>query len=182
MKILFVLDYNTFKNDLFDTAKKASVHADLIWFRIKDENADKIYNLSFGLKKNFSDVKFILSDRADIAEAAGFYGVHLNSRSIPPEKIKNKFPNLNVSYSAHNLTEINNLHCDFFTLSPIFETPKPYKITPIGVINVEPVNKKIYALGGINLSNLSDIRKCGFYGIAGIRFINELDLIKQILD
>ncbi len=181
MKILFVLDYLTFKENLFFTAEKASKYADFIWFRIKNEEADKIYKLSVKLMSLFPNVKFILSERADIAFSANFFGVHLNSFYIPPDKIKKSFPSLNVSYSAHSIDEILEINCDFYTLSPIFYTEKPYEVKPLGVIDVSCYNKKIFALGGINKNNVSELQDKGFYGVAGIGFIDDLKIIKNVL-
>ncbi len=178
MKILFVLDYETFKNNLFETAKKASPYSDYIWFRIKNQDAKLIYDLSLKLRNGFQN-KFILSERADIANAVGFHGVHLNKSSISPGIIKKSFPGLNISYSAHSLSEIEKLNCDFFTLSPIFFTYKPYEVKPLGVLNVKNTGKKIFALGGINSENIFKLKGKGFYGIAGISFINQIEKIKE---
>ncbi len=182
MKILFILDYNTYKDNLVDIAHKASFYSDKIWFRIKNIDAITVLHLSKKLRDTLPNSTLILSDRADIAHLARFNGVHLGASSIPPEIIKNTFPNLTVGYSAHSLKELELVNADYYTLSPIFFTKKDYPVVPIGPIDVRNYNKKIYALGGINKENVSKLLNLGFHGIAGISFLDDLPDIKSLLN
>ena len=80
--------------------------------------------------------------------------------------------NLITGYSSHGAAEIDNIKADYYTLSPIFHTPKDYEVKPLGIIDYDKT-KKVFALGGINLENLDKI-KDSFYGFAGIRIINDI--------
>ena len=80
-----------------------------------------------------------------------------------------------VGYSSHCADEINKINADYYTLSPVFYTPKDYNVNPLGIIDYNK-SKKVFALGGINLENLDKIKN-HFYGFAGIRIIN--DIIKS---
>lgn len=181
MNILFILDYKTYKDNLFETALKASYYADKIWFRIKDLDSILMLNLAFKLKQLLPTKDLIISERADIALITQFKGVHLGSNSIPPDVIKSTFPSLTVGYSAHSLDEICSIEADYYTLSPIFYTKKDYQVSPLGLIDVSSTGKKIYALGGINKENVKSLIGLGYYGFAGISFLNDLQYIKSFL-
>ncbi|KAA0259064.1 thiamine phosphate synthase [Deferribacter autotrophicus] len=181
MKILQVLDYNTFLNDYIAVAKSVNNYVDFIWFRIKENDLNFVYEKTLQLIKFIDREKLIISEHVDIANILSLRGVHLNKNSIPPEVIKNKFPYLTIGYSAHSLEEISRIDADYYTLSPIFFTKKDYPITPIGHSVHIPSGKKVYALGGINSENVSLLKDNGFYGIAGISFYKELEKLKDIL-
>jgi thiamine-phosphate pyrophosphorylase len=181
MKILFVLDFDTYKENYIEVAEKAQKYVDIIWFRVKNLEANKIYDLAGLLRKKLPNAFLSISERADIAELLNFNAVHLNSRSISPEIIKLKYPEIEIGYSAHFLDELNNVKADFYTLSPIYYTKKDYEVKPLGEIDLSNINKKVFALGGISKNNIENIKRCGFYGIAGISFFNDLNLIYKII-
>lgn len=180
MKILFVLDYSTFKEKWIEVANQVRPYADMIWFRIKNKDANEIYSHAKLLRKTLPDSRLILSDRADIAELAGFDGVHMGNRSISTEIIKQKYPNLTIGYSAHSINEIKSISADYYTLSPIFFTTKEYEVKPLGTIDVKNLYKDIYALGGISKNNILTIKDCGFKGIAGISFYKDIEKLQKI--
>ncbi len=170
LKFLAVLDDNFFKDKLFKTAEKLDGIADIIWFRIKqfDDIHNKLYNIRKIVKKSI----LILSENYILADKYGFNGVHLNKNNIKDYHIIKSTTNLIIGYSSHSPYEINEINADYYTLSPIYNTPKEYKVTPLGIVEYDK-SKKVFALGGINLANINTI-KDNFYGFAGIRVINEI--------
>lgn len=181
MKILFVLDDATFKGDILTVADRAAPHVDMMWYRIKNTDANTIYEKAKSVRQQFTKTSLILSERADIAFYLGFEGVHLGINSISPEVIKKTYPDLIVGYSAHSVDEVDKVDADYFTLSPIFYTEKEYEVSPLGPIDVTALNKPIYALGGISASNASFVCGKGFGGVAGIGFVDELSMINEQL-
>jgi len=181
MKILFILDYTTYRENIFDVAKVASLYADAIWFRIKNIDAVDILYLSKRLRNELPSSHLILSERADIAQIAGFNGVHIGSKSIPTYAVKKAFPDLELGYSAHSINEIEEVEADYYTLSPIFYTKKDYEVYPLGPVDVSLAGKKIFALGGISINNVAKLLNRGFYGIAGISFFNDLQELSKKL-
>lgn len=182
MKIMFILDYNRYCEKLFEVAYNASNFSDILWFRIKGVDARVILELCKKLRKMVPDKELFLSERADIASICEFDGVHLGKNSLKPEIIKEKFNRLIIGYSAHSLDEIESVKADYFTLSPIFWTEKDYKVNPLGVLDVKHTGKKIFALGGINLSNCSQIIGMGYSGVAGISLLEDLPHIKNLFN
>ena len=80
--------------------------------------------------------------------------------------------------SAHNIKEINEKKrqgVDLIFLAPIFKVKK--KNNYLGVVkfnNLSNINKcRFVALGGINKSNINNIKLLNCYGIASISYIKE---------
>lgn len=179
-RVIFVLDFDTFEDTLLETARYAASCNVCIWLRIKGKSARFIYNTASKLRKTLPQAYLILSDRADIAYLTSFQGVHLNAGSPLPHDVKLSFPDLNVGYSAHSNNEIYEIEADYYTLSPVFYTEKPYPVTPLESVDLMGIDKKIYALGGVNSDNIRKVKDMGFYGAAGISFVNELSDIKKL--
>jgi len=181
-RVIFVLDFDTFKDTLLETAQYAAECDVCIWLRIKGKSTRFIYNTASKLRKTLPQAFLILSERADIAYLASFQGVHLNAGSPLPNDVKLSFPDLNVGYSAHSKKEIYEIDADYYTLSPVFYTEKPYPVFPLENADIKEFNKKIYALGGVNSDNIRKVQNIGFYGAAGISFVNELSDIKKFFN
>lgn len=182
MEVMFVLDYNTYATNFFDVALKASTYVDIIWLRIKGIDASLVLSLSAKLRALLPDTTLYLSERADIADICKFDGVHLGADSVPVDAVKRNFKSLKVGYSAHSIDEITRLNADYFTLSPIFPTKKNYEVRPLGPVNVSQLGKNVFALGGINVKNIKELKGLGFKGVAGISFLEDLPHIKYLLD
>lgn len=180
-EIIFVLDYETFKDKLMETAEYVSKYVDKIWFRVKNVDAKEVYTLATLLRKSLPGTFLILSERPDIALLTGFDGVHLNAYSLALIRLKKQFPNLLFGFSAHSIKEILDYDFDYFTLSPIFYTKKGYPVNPIGSINVCEIKKDIYALGGIDSGNIFQLKNKGYKGVAGINMFKEISEIKKAI-
>jgi len=177
MKILQVIDYETFGDDYIIAAKMCAEYADIIWFRIKDHNS--IYKEAEKLRRELPNSFLSLSLNAEISSELRYQAVHLGIDSDVADVRKNH-PELKIGYSAHSLREIESRGADYFTLSPIFFTKKDFQINPLGLVDVSSFNKEIYALGGINLDNAKSLKGLGFSGVAGISFYNELRDLKSL--
>lgn len=173
VNFLAVLDDGYFKNRIIQTAKQLDGTAEIIWFRFK--NYDNLHNKLINIRKNVKKSMLVLSSDYILAEKYGFDGVHLNKDTVNDYHIIKSKTNLITGYSSHSADEIDIINADYYTLSPIFHTPKDYEVTPLGIIDYNKT-KKVFALGGINLENLDKI-KDHFYGFAGIRIVQ--DIIKH---
>ena len=170
LNFLAVLDDDFFKEKIFETAEKLDGTAEIIWFRFKNYN--NIHTKLTKIRKIVKKSTLILSSDYMLAEKYGFDGVHLNKNTIKDYNIIKSKTNLITGYSSHSADEINKINADYYTLSPVFYTPKDYNVNPLGIIDYDK-SKKVFALGGINLENLDKI-KDSFYGFAGIRIINDI--------
>ena len=80
--------------------------------------------------------------------------------------------------SAHNISEIKikeKQNCEEIFLSPIFKTEKQKQYLDIIKFNLQTLatNKKIIALGGVNLNNLKRINLTKSEGVASITWIKK---------
>lgn len=170
MKVLFVLDDSFYGENYACAASFSAPFADMIWYRAKNIPACEILRRAKVLRKLLPAKTLILGARADIAFAAGFDGVHLNSGSLLPETVAEIFPNLIIGYSAHSIDECRMAGVDYFTLSPIFDTPKNYKVNPLGMVPAPAPN--VFAMGAVKPCMAGEFEKLGYAGIAGIRFMH----------
>lgn len=170
LNFLAVLDDSFFKEKIYETAEKIDGTAEIIWFRFKDYTnvKNKLINIRKAVKKSI----LILSSDYVLAEKYRFDGVHLNQNTVKNYNIIKSETKLITGYSSHSADEIDKINADYYTLSPIFHTPKDYYVNPLGIIDYNK-SKKVFALGGINLENLNVIKN-HFYGFAGIRVINDI--------
>lgn len=107
--------------------------------------------------------------------------IHLKSHELPLVcEIRAANPKAIFSYAAHNLNEILRAHeenIDFIFISPIFAVEN--KNAPLGLEFLEQIPReirhKIFALGGVNLKNMSAFSRFEIAGIAGIRILSDIE-------
>lgn len=167
MKLMIILQDND--ENLLSNAEKIDGTADIIWFRIKKDDKEYIYKKAESVRKTVKKSMLILSPYPQIALQCGYDGIQMNKDTA---FMQNDYNKLIKGYSAHSINEINNVNADFYTFSPVFYTPKEYEVKPTGLIPM-PKNKKVFALGGIKKEHIELVKQYGFYGIAGIRLIND---------
>ena len=172
-------------SNLIDTIKMSlDGGLKLIQLREKDLSTKELFDLATEIKSltDEYDAQLIINDRVDVALAIEADGVHIGVGSLPIDKIKALSSNSKlkshsskflIGYSAHSLKEAVEVekHVDYIFFSPIFPTPSKMKYgNPQGLEKLKEVVAKIsipvYALGGIKLSNLSDILETEVHGVA----------------
>lgn len=142
--------------------------------RQKDIGVNEFIKLGEKVKtilKKYPDVKFFVNDRVDAALALEAYGVHLNINSIPVKAVKEKIKNLKIFYSSHSIEEAVKAEkdgADFITFSPVYKTKNQEFQHGADMLErtVRSVKIPVFALGGINEDNLSEIKKAGAGHIA----------------
>ena len=102
-------------------------------------------------------------------------GIHLTSRHLMALSEKPKVPGW-VAASCHNAVELQKaqkLGVDFAVLAPVLPTATHPGVEHLGWKRfselVAEVNMPVYALGGLSLDDLAEVRCRGGQGIAGIR-------------
>ena len=107
-------------------------------------------------------------------------GVHLGTRSMPPEgarKVVGK--GMLIGVSTHDLEEAKAAvdgGADFVTFGPIFETSSKVKYgLPVGLDAIKElireINIPVFAIGGIHGGNIQQIIMSGAAGVAMISAI-----------
>jgi len=153
---------------------------DMVQFRDKAASDINFFKTGLRIKKLLKGkALFIINDRVHMALALDADGVHLGPMDIPVKiarKIlgKRKIIGLSVS-SLKEALNAQKQPVDYIAIGSIFKTSvKPdYKL--VGLKTLKQVVKKIriplVAIGGVNQSNIEEVRKLGVKRIAVVRAI-----------
>jgi thiamine-phosphate pyrophosphorylase len=132
--------------------------------------------------------RLFINDGIDVALAVEADGVHLGRESIPARAVRETFKDrLIIGVSAHSLDEAVEAEeegADFITLGPVYHTPSKMKYgEPVGVETLKRTKEKIsipvFAIGGIGLDKVREVRNAGADGVALISAILTAEHIKE---
>jgi thiamine-phosphate diphosphorylase len=120
---------------------------------------------------------FIVNDFIDIALIVEADGVHLGQDDIPIAEARKIVPaGFLIGRSTHSLEqaiEAEKQGADYIGSGPVFATPTKEDYIPIGIDTVkqviETVRIPVVAIGGLNLDNISELRKVGVKNFAMVR-------------
>lgn len=116
--------------------------------------------------------KLFINDRADVALAVDADGVHLTTQSVPPGAVRSAFGNrLMIGASTHSVDEIAAASgADFVTFGPVYDTPSKRAYgPPVGIEWLHQVgrcNVPVFALGGVTIERVRELREAGAFGVA----------------
>ena len=120
-------------------------------------------------------MKLIMNDRADLALAADFDGVHVGQDDLSVETVRRIVgPNLIVGTSTHNpeqVREADAANPDYIAIGPVFATAS--KANPDAVVGLEGVRlarslttKPLVAIGGITTDHARSVIVAGANSLA----------------
>jgi thiamine-phosphate pyrophosphorylase len=176
---------------LLDRALSAGVKA--VQLREKDLDIRSLTELAselLALTRRHDSLLFI-NDRVDLVLALGADGVHLRSDSMPVEAARRVLgPDRLIGASVHNVAEVLKAEADgadFVVLGPVYDTlSKRAYGDPIGLSPLEQASQQsripIFAIGGISLSRVHEMRRSGARGVAIISAILEAADIELTTD
>ena len=119
--------------------------------------------------------KVLINNDMQLAQQLGADGVHLSRLQLMrlSEKPSNLPSNFIVAASCHNATELGhaeNLGLDFVVLSPVNISKSHENTRPLGwehfAALMQHATMPVYALGGMQISDLGQALSCGARGIA----------------
>jgi thiamine-phosphate pyrophosphorylase len=150
----------------------------LLQYRNKSGNARAMLDHARELRTRVGDsVKLIMNDRADLALAASFDGVHVGQDDLLPESVRKIIgPDRWLGVSTHNpeqLAEADLTSADYLAIGPVFSTTS--KVRPDPLVGLEGVRrarqltrKPLVAIGGITRSNAASVIEAGADSVAVI--------------
>ena len=163
----------------------------IVQLREKNISTKDFYEKALKVKeicKNYG-VLFIINDRLDIVQAVGADGVHLGQSDMPIEKareiLKDKFL---IGATARNVEEAKRaelLGADYIGSGAIFGTntkdnAKKLEMEELKKI-VASVKIPVFAIGGININNVSSLKNIGLQGICAVSgILSEKDCKKAV--
>jgi thiamine-phosphate pyrophosphorylase len=165
---------------VLEQALDAGVKA--IQLREKDLGGRDLFSLAEKLSKlcqSYRSALFI-NERIDIALAVAAAGVQLGTGSVPvPIARKLLGAHKMIGVSTHFLDEAMEAQeggADFVLFGPVYLTPSktaygaPQGLNRLKEI-VEKISLPVYAIGGVKLDYIPDLRRVGVFGIALISAI-----------
>ena len=165
---------------VLEQALDAGVKA--IQLREKDLGGRNLFSLAEKLSKlcqSYRSALFI-NERIDIALAVDAAGVQLGNGSVPvPIARRLLGPQKMIGSSSHSLEEAMEAQergADFVLFGPVYLTPSkaaygaPQGLNRLKEI-VEKISLPVYAIGGVKLDYIPDLRRVGVFGIALISAI-----------
>lgn len=163
----------------------------IVQLREKNISTKDFYEKALKVKeicKNYGAL-FIINDRLDIAQVVGADGVHLGQSDMPIEKareiLKDKFL---IGATAGNVEEAKIaelLGADYIGSGAIFGTntkdnAKKLEMEELKKI-VASVKIPVFAIGGINIDNVSSLKNIGLQGICAVSgILSEKDCKKAV--
>jgi len=150
----------------------------LLQYRNKSGNATEMLEHARELKRRLGNsVKLVMNDRADLALAAGFNGVHVGQEDLSPESARKVIGgSLWLGVSTHNmeqLREADETSADYIAIGPVFPTSSKANPDPVvglqGVRDARALTRKpLVAIGGINRVNCRSVIEAGADSVAVI--------------
>ncbi|NLO89461.1 MAG: thiamine phosphate synthase [Clostridia bacterium] len=157
---------------------------DIVQLREKDKSAGEVYTTALKIKnilKDFPETIFLINDRVDVAMAVEADGVHLGQASLPPKTVRNLLGDKKIiGVSTHSIEEAERAQregADYIIFSHIFETKSKPGLAPRGVEALSKIKARIkipvFALGGINKTNVHEVLNAGVDNIVVMSAILE---------
>ncbi|RDU63965.1 thiamine phosphate synthase [Helicobacter sp. MIT 14-3879] len=139
-----------------------------IYLRDEDLSINILNNFLVSTKKY--DIKIFINYNPKLSYF-GKCGIHLKGKQL---HLANDLTNIPISYSAHSLDDVLKAYysgVSYIFISPIFFVENKNKPLGIEFIKQIPlyIRNKIFALGGIDSTNITELEGLGIAGVAGIR-------------
>ncbi len=156
----------------------AAAGVTLLQYRSKSGNARQMLEHARELKRVVdSRVRLIMNDRADLALAAGFGGLHVGQDDLSPEAARSIIgPHRWLGVSTHNpeqIVQADKTDADYLAIGPVFATAS--KANPDPVVGLQGVRrareltrKPLVAIGGITRTNARSVIEAGADSVAVI--------------
>jgi thiamine-phosphate pyrophosphorylase len=150
----------------------------LLQYRNKSGNSPMMLDQARELKRRVGGkVKLIMNDRADLALAAEFDGVHVGQDDLSAESVRKIIgPERWLGVSTHNpeqLQEADLTSADYLAIGPVFSTSSKDRPDPVvgleGVRRARQLTRKpVVAIGGITRGNAASVVEAGADSVAVI--------------
>jgi thiamine-phosphate pyrophosphorylase len=150
----------------------------LLQYRNKTGNARVMLEHARELKRRVDGTaRLIMNDRADLALAAEFDGVHVGQDDLLPDSVRAIIgPQRWLGVSTHNpeqMQEADLTSADYLAVGPVFSTSSKDKPDPVvgleGVRRARQLTRKpLVAIGGITRANAASVIEAGADSVAVI--------------
>jgi len=161
----------------------------IVQLREKGKTKKELFDLAVNYRRLTSraGALLIINDFLDIALAVEADGVHLGQDDLPLNAARNIAPHLIIGVSTHNLEEAVTAQkqgASYINIGPIFPTGTKQGLSRfLGVEKIPEISRHITipftVMGGINMSNISDVLKAGARTVAMVTGVTQADNIRE---
>lgn len=134
-------------------------------------------------------VRLLVHGRADLAAAAGADGIHLASNGVPADAARKVAPGAPIlGRSCHSVSDCAAAvreGLSYALLGPVFgprSKPDGARIGRSDLSRAATLGVDIYALGGISLENLGDLKGLPIAGVAAITLFMADEPLEEIVE
>lgn len=166
----------------------AAAGIDFIQLRAKPLGGRALYELAGRCRSAVTGpTRLIINSRMDIALATGADGVHLPSAGLPVSATRSLGIRL-VGRSCHSVDDVRNAAsdgADYVVLGPVFATRSKVSsaaISAVDIVAAATAGIPIFALGGISVDNLQELRGLPLAGIAAITLFMKDEPLEGIVE
>lgn len=182
-RLYVVTDAREEQGDLagfLDTVLGAGV--DIVQLREKNADAADLLRLGrvFRESADHHEALFIVNDRPDVALALDADGVHVGQEDVPVSicrRILGRDAIIGLSCHSERDHEMATHDADYLTAGPVYATPTKAERAAVGLDLVREAAKNVdrpwFAIGGIDPSNIAEVRAAGATQIAVVRAVTE---------
>jgi len=192
-KVYLILDAQVFRhNVLFEIVKKTvGLGVDIYQLRDKNSTPAEIIKISGRILKLIRKrALYIINDRVDLAMAARADGVHLGREDMPVQLARKLAGNkMLIGASCQSLRHIDIAQrqgADYVGFGSVFKTLTKPKRDAMDLRLLKSAGKKcripLFAIGGIGLNNLSEVKNCGISRVAVCRSICKCENVGETLN
>ena len=168
----------------FDDYVKRLIDAGTALIQFRDKNLSDRDHVAIGHRLSqlteSSQTRWIMNDRVDLAIAAGADGVHLGQDDLSIQTVREKFGYRKlIGVSTHCVDQAKQAQAegaDYIGVGPVFSSTTKQFQHFVGVDLIKQVADTIdipaFAIGGIKIDNVSQVRDAGMQRIAVAGVVN----------
>ena len=149
----------------------------LVQIREKETEGEEFLKQAQSLQRRCSQhgAVLICNDRPDIMLLAGATGAHVGQTDLPPVAVRKLIGELGIiGRSTHSLAQVDQAlqeDVDYIAIGSMYETSTKKSLTLTGLELARQVAARnlplpVFAIGGISLERLPDIKACGISRVA----------------
>ena len=148
-----------------------------VQLREKDLGGRELYLLAQKVKRLCEryHASLFVNDRIDVALGVDADGVHLGGTSMPVRAARELVGEKKlIGVSTHSVQEAKEAEqsgADFILFGPVYFAPskavygKPQGLGPLKEV-VEKISLPVYAIGGVKVENIAEVKATGVQGVA----------------
>jgi len=192
MKSYVIADLQQEPDESFFDRLRALIHHEVDFIQLRARPVDDMALLNVARRCRRltlgSETKLLVNKRADIAASAEADGTHLPSDGLPAAAIRELWPELLLGRSCHSLDECRSAaeeKIDYILFGPVFNPRSKKGSEPRGLEELRRASSfgiPPFALGGISIENLSELRGYRLEGIAAVTMFMKDVPVAQVVE